>query len=160
MLIYLVSDQTLGINPDNDAGRFTVQMPEVFTPPKNGLTGGRWYLGLVDIAVPLGNSGRTKWDVMYVNCPQLEGSVVGDTYSPVLRSIPMGEIKRHGFARVQSVLYVPLRVSDVRHLSIELCDSRGKLLGEFNGETKNSTKCTLELIWKKDTNHYSRTKCQ
>ena len=152
MFIYGASDQTLGINPNNSAGSFTIQMPEAFTAPKNSILKGQWYLGLIDIVIPAVPNKWTKWDVMYVTCTQLEGSVVGDAYSPVLRSIPLSEIKRHNFVCLHPVLYVPVRVTDVRHLTIELRDSRGDLLRELAGETIRHTKCTLELIWRKDTN--------
>ena len=152
MIIYVSSWQSRGINPSNNAGSFTVQMPESFVAPKNTQLNGQWYLGLIDITVASVNNRWSKGEVMYVTCPQLEGSIVGDSYSPVLRAIPLGEIKRHNFARMQPVLYVPLRVSDVRHISIELRDSRGTLFPELAGETAQSTHCTLELTWKRDTN--------
>ena len=153
MFIYAASDQTLGINPRNSAGSFTVQMPESFPKPKNTLLKGQWYLGLIDITVPSLSGKWSKWDVMYVTCAQLEGSIVGDTYSPMLRSIPLGEIKRHNYAHLQPVLYVPVRVADVEHLSFELRDSRGDILQELSSETVQATRCTLELLWRRDINH-------
>ena len=78
MFIYGASDQTLGINPNNSAGSFTIQMPEAFTAPKNSILKGQWYLGLIDIVIPPVTNKWAKWDVMYVTCTQLEGSVVGD----------------------------------------------------------------------------------
>ena len=152
MFIYISSDQTLGINPSNNAASFTVQMPESFSPPKNNLLNGQWYLGLIDIVVPSVNNRWSKWDVVYVTCAQLEGSPFGDTYAPLLCSIPLGEIKRHNFVHMQTVLHVPVRVTDVRHISIELRNSEGDLIPELTGETTQSTKCTLELIWRRDTN--------
>ena len=136
------------ISPANTAGKFTVQLPEAFTCPRNTIHGGRWYLGLIEIAVPPISVGSGKWDVLYVTCPHVEGVVTGDAYSTVLRSVPLGEIRRHNHVRFQSVLYTPLRVKDVRLISIELRNSSGTVLPELALETKHSTKCTLELVWK------------
>ena len=109
-------------------------------------------MGLIEIAMPPVGAGANKWDVVYVTCPHVEGVAMGVTYRPVLRSIALGEIRRHNYTRFTSVLYTPLRVKDVRHISIELRDSSWNLLPELAEETRHSTKCTLELIWRRDTN--------
>jgi hypothetical protein len=152
MFIYLDSHQSLDINRNNTAGKFTVQLPESFSRPVNATSRGQWYLGLVEIAIPSVGAGANKWDVVYVVCPEVEGVTLGDTYRAVLRSIALGEIRRHNYVRFQSVLYTPLRVKDVSHISIELRDSSWNVLPELVRETRHSTKCTLELIWKRDTN--------
>lgn len=138
----------------NNPGRFNVQMPEPFTSPQFQKHQGKWYLGLVDIVIPAVTSLTKKWDVLHVSCLQAEGAVMGDSYCNVLRSIPLGEIKRKSYAYFNPVLHIPLRVTDVRELTIELRDSRGQLLPEFTKSTSSdTTKCTLELLWKIDTNH-------
>ena len=153
MYIYLSSDQSLEINPGNTAAVFTVQLPESFTRPPNVGLRGQWYLGLIEITVPPVGVGDSKWDVIYVTCPHVEGVALGDTYRAVLRSIAVGEIRRHNYTRFHSVLYAPLRVKDVRNISIELRDSDWNVLHDLTTETRHSTKCTLELIWRRDTNH-------
>ena len=152
MYIYLSSDQSMEINPSNTAGKFTVQLPEPFTRPRNERARGQWHLGLIEIALPQIGADLSKWDVIYVTCPHVEGVVTGDAYSSVLRAIALGEIKRHSYARFHSVLYTPLRVTDVKYISIELRNSRGDVLPELVDETSHSTKCTLELVWRRDTN--------
>ena len=154
MIVYLDSNHSKAIHPLNTAARFTVQMPEPFTSPKHSNTQGKWYLGLVDIVLPpLKNTGN-KWDVTYVTCLQCEGAVVGDKYGNVLRSIANAEIKRRSFIRFSSVLHIPLRVTDVYELTVELRNHEGELLEVLNpAQDQNSTKCTLELIWRKGTSH-------
>ena len=155
MIIYVASDHSAAVHVFNNPSRFTVQMPETFTSPKNNMTQGKWYLGLVDIVVPPIKGLTNKWDMVYVTCSQAEGGVVmNEMYSNVLRSFTSGEVKRRNLVRFSPVLYVPLRVTDVRDLTFELRNARGQLLEYLNTAPADTTKCTLELLWRKDTNHW------
>lgn len=148
MYIYLSSHQTPRIYSENTAGKFTVQLPRTFTSNENASSRGRWYLGLVEITIPPITSSTTKWDIIYIVCPHVEGVVLGPTYAPVLRSIAAGEIRRHHYVRFQSVLYVPLRIADIANISIELRNSEGEVLPDLAQEIEHSTYCTLDLIWR------------
>jgi len=155
MIIYMASDHSRALHPFNNPARFTVQMPETFTPPKGKMGQGQWYLGLVDIAVPPIKNPANKWDAVYVTCQQAEGGVVmNEMYSNVLRTFTVGEVKREGSVRFHPVLYVPLRVTDVRELTLELRTARGELLSYNTAAANDTTKCTTELIWRKDTSHW------
>lgn len=148
MYIYLSSTHSPDINPANTAAKFTVQLPRTFSSNDNASVRGRWYLGLLEITLPPISSSSHKWDILYVLCPDVEGAVIGSTYSPILRSIALGEIRRHHYARFESVLYLPLRVADLANISIELSNSAGEVFPDLAEETKHSTHCTLELIWR------------
>ena len=153
MIIFVASDHSSSVHVFNNPSRFTVQMPETFTPPKNKMTQGKWYLGLVDIVVPPIKGLVNKWDIVYVTCNQTEGGVVmNEMYTNVLRSFTAGEAKRWNVVRFSPVLYVPLRVTDVRDLTFELRNARGQLLEYLNTSHTDTTKCTVELLWRKDTN--------
>jgi len=155
MIIHLASDHSTAVHPFNNPSRFTVRMPETFSPPKYNTSRGRWHLGLVDIVVPPIKGMANKWDVIYVTCSQAEGGVVmREVYSNVLRSFTSGEVKRRNLVRFYPVLYVPLRVTDVSDLTFELRNARGELLQYLNTAAADTTKCTAELIWKRDTDHY------
>jgi len=154
MIIHLASDHSSAFHPFNNASRFTVQLPETFTQSWGRTAQGSWHLGLVDIVVPPIKNLPNKWDVVYVTCLQAEGSVVmNEKYSNVLRSFTAGEVKRRNIVRFQPVLHVPLRVTDVRELTLELRNSRGALLSYLNTGPGDTTKCTVELTWRKDTSH-------
>lgn len=155
MYIYINSLQSLDINTNNTAGKFTVQLPKTFSSKSNTTSAsrGRWFLGLVEITLPPIDSSAQKWDLLYIMCPHVEGVAVGSSYKPLLRAIPQGEIRRHNYARFDSVLHVPLRVADLANISIEVRNSSGELRPELATETKHSSSCILELIWKGDINH-------
>lgn len=70
------------INPGNTAGKFTVQLPEILTPPDNSPRRGRWFMGLVEIALPPVGSSSSKWDVLHIFCPHVEGVISGSSYRP------------------------------------------------------------------------------
>lgn len=153
MYIYINSSQSMTINPNNAAGRFTVQLPKTFTSKGNALKRGHWFLGLVEITIPPIDASTQKWDLLYITCPLIEGVVWGSSYAPILRAIPQGEIRRHCYARFDSVLHVPLRVADISNITIEVRNSSCELIPELLSEKKNSSSCILELLWKGDINH-------
>ena len=154
MIVYLDSNHSRDLHPTNTASRFVVQMPEPFTQPKHPITQGRWHLGLVDIVLPPLKNIGDRWDVLYVSCLQGEGAVVGNRYGNVLRSIAAAEVKRRCFIHFSPVLYIPLRVADVYEITIELRNQQGELVQLASPATStDSTKCTLELIWRKGTSH-------
>lgn len=153
MYIYINSSQSMAINTNNSAGQFTVQLPKTFTSRSNAVIKGRWFLGLVEITIPPSDAITHKWDLLYITCPLIEGVVWGSSYAPILRSIPQGEMRRHNYARFDSVLHVPLRVADISNITIEVRNSSGDLITELLSEKKNSSSCILELLWKGDINH-------
>lgn len=152
MIIYINSKESLSVHPNNTAGKFTVELPKTFSARDNGLSRGRWFMGLIEIIMPPVGTSSPKWEVLNVMCPHVEGVVHSCTYSPILRSIPHGEIRRYNYARFSSVLHVPLRVTDIANISIEVRNSTGELTPELALETNHSTSCTIELIWRRDTN--------
>jgi len=153
MYIYINSAESMLINPSNTAGKFTVQLPKILSPPDNRPRRGRWFMGLVEITLPPVGSSSSKWDVLHIVCPHVEGVISGDSYRPILRSVPHGEIRRHNYARFDSVLRVPLRVADISNITIEVRNSSGELTAELAEEKKHSTSCIIELLWIGDTNH-------
>lgn len=113
---------------------------------------GRWFLGLVEIAIPPIAATSKDWDFLHIVCPLIEGVVFGSSYTPILRAVAQGEIRSHNYARFDSVLHAPLRVADITNIAIEVRNSTGELTPELLEETKHSTSCLLELLWKDATN--------
>ena len=154
MYIYLSSNQSVDIYSDNTPASFTVQLPETFKHPESKRSGGRWFLGIVDIVLPQSAIKTLKDHILYITCNQAEGVAFSSSYTSILRSLPVRGVKRFGFFQFFPVLYVPLRVQDLTELTIELRDSEYRILQDLDKNSKSyPTFCTLELLWRINTDH-------
>lgn len=146
MLLCVTSDPTISGRPGNTAASFSCPLPEHYSLD----TGRRgfWSLGLKEVYVPALKTGR-RWDRLYLCCDACESSALGALYKPVLATFSVGEIKRNGFVRFQSVCYVPLRVNGLSELRVEICDKAGETLEELNvkANAAQTTSCTFSLKW-------------
>lgn len=149
MLIYLDSSDCLDIYPNNNPSSFQIAMPDSLISREYQGVNGRWFLALVDITVPPISDRMNKWDVVYVMCEQVISCARGPSYAPIIRQFTGAEIKRTNLVRFPSLLHVPVNKSELKKFAISLTDSSGDLIHCVEGKEgkKNSTKCTLELLW-------------
>lgn len=148
MFICVESDQKydgISLHPNNTAGCFTCRLPEHYNINTGGQ--GRWYLALLEIALPPLKTGR-KWDPLYVCCTACEPSSIGQLYKPVVASLSIGEVKRQNFVRLPSVHPVPLRVNTLSELTVEIYDKDGRIFKDLaSKQPDQSSKCTFLLKW-------------
>lgn len=153
MLIYLDSSHCKDLYPNNVSSSFDIEMPDSLITREYQGGKGRWFLALVDISIPPIMTKLNKWDIVYVICEQVISCARGPIYSPIIRHVTAGEIKRHNFVRFPSLIHVPVVRSDLKKFSIRLTDSSGQLIKCLDQKEENtpnvdtSTKCTLELLW-------------
>jgi hypothetical protein len=151
MFLYLESTQSPQIYPENKPNSFTIRLPEPYIRTGRGY----WVLGLIQISIPsfVKPDDHPKWDFLYVTCDACKGTPLGGTYAPLLHAVSCTQIKRFNHQEFASVLHIPLRLTSVSELTIEIRDSEWNLvhLAEATKGKRTSTKCVLELRWKKDT---------
>lgn len=151
MLIFLESDRDNLTYVGNTAVSFTCGLPEHYDL-RPGMQKGKWYLGLIELALPAIKRGQ-KADRLYVSCSACELSCVGNSYRPIIAAFSLGEIKRDSCIRFPSVQYVPLRVTSVSELTLEVCGSDHRPLPELNtrDNPRQAARCSLALKWMPNT---------
>ena len=155
MYIYLSSNHSSDVYPDNTPASFTVRLPETFKHPEDRRSGGRWFIGLIDIVLPQPAVKTLKDHILYITCKQAaEGIAFASNYTNILRSLPVRGAKRYGFLQLSPVLYIPLRVQDLTEITIELRDSEYRISPDLHKKSQTCpTLCTLELLWRTNTDH-------
>lgn len=151
MLIFLESNRDVLTYTNNRPARFTCLLPEHYDL-QPGMQRGKWYLGLIELALPPIKRGQ-KSDRLYVSCSACELSCAGSVYKPIIASFSLGEIKRDSCVRFPSVQYVPLRVTSLSELTLEICGSDHTPLPELDtrDNPRLAARCSLALKWMPNT---------
>ena len=123
MYLFLNSNDSKSLHPDNKPFNFTVELP---TPLE---LRGDWKCALAEISYP--KSIRRE---LYVYCDICEYSYIADGYKPILRIVKSGDIYNQLF-------YQPITTSLVSRIKIYIKDETGI---EPSVDVE-SLRCTLKL---------------
>lgn len=135
LYLYLSSDSSQRIFPNNRPCKFIIRLPEVIR-----LQEGKWCIALLDIDFP-------KFDEDYkpayvtVETNICEASVYGDIYRPVLHRFYFNEIRKSQPVTIGIPRYIPVSVLNASQLEIHITDDSKNYVSFRAG----ATRCTLHL---------------